>query len=42
MTLGPDSPGYLTYYTMDGINYDPWAAARLSTFSTFPIQARCF
>lgn len=23
LALGPDSPGYLTYYTMDGINYDP-------------------
>lgn len=23
MTMGPESPGYLTYYTMDGINYDP-------------------
>ncbi len=23
MTMGPDSPGYLTYYTMDGINFDP-------------------
>lgn len=23
MTMGPDSPGYLTYYSMDGVNYDP-------------------
>ncbi|HEX2841842.1 sulfatase-like hydrolase/transferase [Hyphomicrobium sp.] len=23
MTMGPDSPGYLTYYTVEGVNYDP-------------------
>jgi hypothetical protein len=23
MTMAPDSPGYLTYYAVDGINYDP-------------------
>jgi hypothetical protein len=23
MMMGPDSPGYLTYYTMDGVNFDP-------------------
>ncbi|HYD15381.1 MAG TPA: sulfatase-like hydrolase/transferase, partial [Hyphomicrobium sp.] len=23
MTMGPDSPGYLSYYAVEGINYDP-------------------